>query len=61
MSKEIYMDDVKDIALQASDLIKERFKQYGIELNDEQDDSIYVPLCDSLEKIANYPDYRNYN
>lgn len=61
MSKEIAMEDVHSIGLEALKLVKDRLKEYGIELTDVQDDEIYVPMTDTMEKLAKYPDYRSQN
>ena len=53
MKKEMYMDDVHSIALEATELIEKRLKEFGIELNDQQEDEIYVPLIDTIEKYSN--------
>jgi hypothetical protein len=57
---DFYMDDVHSIALEATELIKKRLKEFGIELNDAQEDEIYVPLDATIEKYSN-GDYRTYN
>jgi hypothetical protein len=61
MSKTIAMEDVHSIGLEALKLVKDRLKEYGIELTDAQDDELYVPMCDVMEKLAGYPDYRSHN
>jgi hypothetical protein len=61
MSKEIAMEDVHSIGLEALNVVQEKLKEYGITLTDKQDDEIYVPMCEAIEKIAGYPDYRNHN
>ena len=57
---DFYMDDVSDLALKAFEVIEQGLKEYGIVLNDEQDDAIYVPIRDMIEKHC-INDYRNYN
>ena len=57
---DFYMEDVTDLALKAFEVIEEGLKKYGITLNDEQDDAIYVPICNIIEKHC-INDYRNYN
>lgn len=59
--KNIYMEDISSIALEAYDIIYKEFKDRGIEITDEEGDKIFVPLLETLEKFCNYPDYRNYN
>jgi len=61
MGKEIAMEDVRSIALDAMHVVQEKLKEFGITLTDEQDDEIYVPLADTLERLAGYPDYRSHN
>jgi len=58
--KEFYMEDVHSIALEATELIQKRLKEFGVELNDQQEDEIYVPLDNTIEKYCN-GDYRSYN
>jgi hypothetical protein len=53
MKKELWMENVSDIALEASNIIQERLKSFGIELNSEQEDEIYVPLVNIIEKYSN--------
>jgi hypothetical protein len=59
MSKEIAMEDVHSIGLEAMSLVEKRLKEFGIELPVGQDDEIYVPMTDAIEKIAGYPRYRH--
>jgi hypothetical protein len=61
MSKTIAMEDVKSIGLDALKVVEDKLKEFGIELTDEQSDLIYVPMIDTIEKVAKYPDYRNHN
>jgi len=61
MKKEVYMEDVHRIGLDAMILIKDKLRAFGIELTDIQDDEIYVPLCNILEKLTNASDYRSHN
>jgi len=58
--KEIWMDDINSIALEATELIQKRLKEYEIEIKDEQEDEFYVPVFNALEKYTN-GDYRNNN
>lgn len=59
MSKEIHMEDVRDISLAAMEVIQMKFKEFGIELTDEQDDKIYEPMSEAIEMVAGCPDYRH--
>jgi len=61
MSKTIAMEDVKSIGLEAAQVVQDRLKEFGVELTPEQEDEVYVPLCQVVEKLAGYPDYRNHN
>ena len=61
MAKEIYMEDVRSIGLEAMALIQARLLEFGIELKDGQDDLIYVPMEEAIEKIAGSPDYASHN
>lgn len=61
MSKEIFMDDVNSMGLEALKLIERRLAEFNIRLTDEQEDSIYVPLVTKLEELAGCPDYRCHN
>ena len=58
--KELWMDDVGDIALEATELIQKRLKEYNIELKDEQEDEFYVPIFNALENYSN-GNYRSEN
>lgn len=60
-TKQIYMEDVTDIALEAQALIEKRLSKFGIVLDDGTEDFVYIPLVDAIEKVANYPDYRSHN
>jgi hypothetical protein len=61
MAKTIYMEDVRSIGLEAMALIEKRLLEFGIELKDGQDDLIYVPMEEAIEKIAGSPDYASHN
>jgi hypothetical protein len=52
------MEDVRSISLEAIDLIETRLRGLGIELKPGEDDELYLPLRDTISKIAGYPDYR---
>jgi hypothetical protein len=60
MSKELYMDDVQDIALSSFKVIESNLREFGITLTPEQEDEIYVPIVEYLEKFSN-GNYRSYN
>jgi hypothetical protein len=59
-AKELWMDDIGTIALEATELIQKRLKEYNIELKTPQEDEFYVPIRDALEKYSN-GNYRNEN
>jgi nitrogen-specific signal transduction histidine kinase len=61
MSKEIYMEDVSSIALAAMKTIEEGLKEFGLAVPENLEDEIFVPMVNTLEKVANYPDYRSQN
>jgi hypothetical protein len=60
MNKQIWMDDVVSIALEATELIQKRLKEHGIEVKDAQEDEFHIPIFNALEKYSN-GDYRNNN
>ena len=61
MAKEIYLEDVHSIGLEATKLIESRLKEFGIELKPGQDDEIYVPMIETLERISKATDYKSRN
>ena len=61
MAKEIAMEDVTAISLEAVKLIERRLLEFGIELKPGQDDEIYVPMVETVERLAGCPDYRAHN
>lgn len=61
MKKDIYMEDIASISLDAMKVIEDWLAKYGIKIKPEQEDDIYVPIHDFLEKIAGYPEYRSHN
>lgn len=60
MKKELWMDDVGDIALEATELIQKRLKEYNIILKDKQEDDFYTPIFTALENYSN-GNYRSEN
>jgi hypothetical protein len=58
--KELWMDDIGTIALEATELIQNRLKEYNIELKTPQEDEFYVPIFNALEKYSNC-NYRHEN
>lgn len=57
---DLYMDDVHSIALEVTELVQKRLKEFNIELNDIQADEFFVPVDNALEKYSN-GDYRGHN
>jgi hypothetical protein len=53
MKKELYMEDVQTISLMAFNEIENGLKEFGIKLTPEQEDEIYVPIVEKLEKYSN--------
>lgn len=56
---DVYMEDIHSIGLEAMKVVEERLKEKGVVLTDQQQDEIYVPMCDALEKACGHPDYRH--
>jgi len=52
-SKDLYMEDVTDIALEAFALIEKRLKKFGIEIQEGQDDDLFLPLEREIERYGN--------
>ena len=49
-TREFWMDNVGDLALEATELIKNRLREYNVELKDMQEDEFYtiiIPASDS--------------
>lgn len=55
-----YMDDVGTVALEATELIQGKLREYGIELKDGEEDDFYNPIFAKLEKLSN-GEYKSYN
>ena len=60
MNNNLYIEDITAISLRAFKEIEEGLKKFGIILTPEQEDEIYVPILDNLEKYSN-GDYRSMN
>lgn len=60
MDKQLWMDDISTIAIEATELIQKRLKEHGIDIKDAQEDEFYVPIFAALEKYSN-GDYRHNN
>ena len=50
---DFWMEDVGEIALEASELIEKRLAVYGIVLTPEQEDKIYENTWGVLENMSN--------
>jgi hypothetical protein len=59
VNKEIYMEDIITISLDAIKVMEDGLKKLGITLTDAQVDEIYVPMLGVLEKLSKWPDYRH--
>ena len=57
---DFYMEDVHSLALKAFAVIEEGLKEYGIELPPGEDDKIYVPMEEAIEKLCNC-NYRHHH
>ena len=53
MKNEMYMEDVRNIAVDADTLIEERLKKFGITLTNEQEDDIHNKIWEILESVSN--------
>lgn len=56
----MYMEDVITISLGAMKEIEDGLKKFGITLTGAQEDEIYIPILEKLEKLSN-GDYRSQN
>jgi len=61
MSKQIYMEDISSISLEAMAIIQTKLKEFGIELTPDQEDKIFIPMENSIELICGCPDFRHHN
>ena len=57
---DFWMEDVRDLAVDADKLIEEGLKQYNITLTPEQEDKIHNAIWGVLESVSN-GDYRAHN
>ena len=53
MKNDMYMEDVRNIAVDVDTLIEERLKKFGITLTDEQEDDIHIRVWEVLEAVSN--------
>ena len=50
---DFYMEDVETISLKAMVIIEEALKEYGIILDLDAEDEIYLPMFEALERLSN--------
>jgi len=56
---EMYMEDVGKIACEATDLIIEHLKEFGIIIEGKDEDLFFNPIFDEVEKLCKN-DYKNH-
>jgi hypothetical protein len=59
--KELYYEDVDDIALSMLDVMVEKFKQLDVTLSESQQDEIYDIMQNHLRDKYSCYCYKNYN
>ena len=57
--KEMYMEDVGKIACEATDLIIERLKEFGIKIEGKDEDLFFDPIFEEVEKLCDN-DYKSH-
>lgn len=57
----MYMEEVNSLASSTIDYIVDELIDYDLTLNERQEDHLYTIIAAALEKIADYPEYKNYN
>jgi len=57
---DFYLEDVHSLALKAFAVIEEGLKEYGIELKEGEDDEVYIPISEFIEKHCDNG-YRHHN
>lgn len=57
----MYMEDIQSITSDILDILESKLKDNSLELDMKQEDAIYALILETLDKVAGYPDYRNYN
>ena len=50
---DMYMEDVRSIAVEVDELIEIRLKDFGIILTEEQEDDIHKKVWEVLENVSN--------
>jgi hypothetical protein len=58
-SEYLYMEDVTSMALEAFSFIEERLKKFGIEIQEGQDDDLFLPIERTIERYGN-GEYRSH-
>ena len=53
MENEMYMEDVRGITVDVSNLIEDKLKNFKITLTDEQEDAIHNKVWEVLENVSN--------
>jgi hypothetical protein len=56
----MFMEDVRDISVEVSDLIEKRLENFDIKLTDKQADAIHNKVWEVLEDVSN-GDYRHHH
>ena len=49
-TREMFMEDVGKVASEATDLIIERLKEFGIEVSGQSEDDFFDPIFEEIEK-----------
>jgi len=57
--KEMYMEDVGKIASEATDLIIERLKEFGVIIEGKDEDLFFDPIFEEVEKLC-FNDYKSH-
>jgi hypothetical protein len=57
----IYMDEIDTMCSNAITDINIALKREGVVLSEDELDLLWDKLQNDVEKLAGYPDYRNYN
>jgi hypothetical protein len=57
---DFWMEDVRSLTVDVSELVENGLKEYGIILTPEQEDKIHNVVWEVLESVSN-GDYRSYN
>ena len=60
-TKDVFMEDVAKITLDSTEYIIRQLAIHGYTVKPEEEDLIYLPLLDIVDKFFNFPDYRHHN